>query len=388
MSQDRISTRRHRVIARHWFGRTAVRLSIVGLSVAGLLAADPTEIRAAARLITVTTTIQAAVNMAQAGDTVIVPPGRYHESVTIARSGITIRGGQGAVLDAAGFSAGIRASSGAITQGPDGFPVCPPLNLHDIHIDGLKIVNASFTGVLLRGVDGFSVRDGRYTGNQEYAIFPICSQDGVVAGNSVEGTDDAAIYIGDSDDVLIARNHATDSTIGIEIENTTNTVVEGNVVTGNTAGIVAFVLPGLPIPETTGLTIEGNVVAHNNRPNPIDPNDPDEAAGKIPTGTGVLILGADDVRVARNQVVGNESGGIAIATNPFGVDDPRIDPAPDGVTVRSNVVRSNGLVPDPDRSPFPGADVIYDGSGSEVCFERNTYGTDFPAGIAAEYPCS
>jgi parallel beta-helix repeat protein len=380
MLQDRTS---HRRTARQWVGRAAV-----GLSVACLLATGAMDVRAAGRVVTVTTTIQAAVDAAQPGDTVVVPAGRYHETVTITRSGITIRGGRDAILDAAGFSTGIRASSGTITPGPDGFPVCPGLNLHDIHIDGLRIVNASFTGVLLRGVDGFSVRDGAYSGNRAYAIFPICSRDGVVEGNSVEGTDDAAIYIGDSDDVLIARNRATNSTVGIEIENTTNTVVEGNIVTGNTAGIVAFVLPGLPVPHTTGLAIEGNVVAHNNRPNPVAPNDPDEPVGNLPTGTGILVLGADAVLVARNQVIGNDSGGIAIIANPFGAADPRVDPEPDDVTVRSNVVRSNGLAPDPVRSPFPGADIIYDGSGSGVCFTRNNYGTDFPVGIVAAFSCS
>jgi parallel beta-helix repeat protein len=382
MFQDRISTAGSPDIAGRWVARIAI-----GLAVASLLAAGPTETRARAGTITVTTTIQAGVDAANPGDTVLVPPGRYHETVTIAKSGITIRGGKGAILDAAGFPVGIRASSGPITPVPGGFPICPPMSLHDIHIDGLKVVNASFTGVLLRGVDGFSVRDGRYIDNEAYAIFPICSHDGVVEGNWVEGTDDASIYIGDSDDVVIDGNHATDSTVGIEIENTTNTVVTGNTVTGSTAGIVAFVLPGLPIPETTGLRIQGNVVAQNNRSNPLDPNDPDEPAGQIPAGTGILILGADDVLIARNEVIGNDSGGIAIASNPFGAIDPRVDPEPDGVTVRSNVVRSNGLAPDQVRSPFPGADIIYDGSGSAVCFEKNSYGTDFPPGVVVASSC-
>jgi pectin methylesterase-like acyl-CoA thioesterase len=79
--------------------------------------------------VVVLSTIQAAVDAAQPGDTVIVPPGRYHESVTIAKSGITIRGSRGAVLDASGFSTGIRAASG-----PGGL-VCPPLTLHDLAVE-------------------------------------------------------------------------------------------------------------------------------------------------------------------------------------------------------------------------------------------------------------
>jgi parallel beta-helix repeat protein len=102
--------------------------------------------------------------------------------------------------------------------------------------------------VLLRGVDGFAVRDGSYTGDEEYAIFPICSRNGVIDGNHVEGTDDAAIYVGNSHDVVVEGNHATDSTVGIEIENSTGLVVRDNTTIGNTSGIVTFVLPGLAIP--------------------------------------------------------------------------------------------------------------------------------------------
>jgi parallel beta-helix repeat protein len=229
-----------------------------------MLAAAPT---AAAEDILVRLSIQAAVDTASPGDTVVVPPGRYHESVTIGKSGISIRGSRGAILDASGFAVGIR-----VTAGPGG-PGCPPPTVHDVRIDGLRVENARFTGVLLRGVDGFAVRDGVYTGNEEYAIFPICSEHGVIDGNHVEGTDDAAIYVGNSYDVLVERNHATDSTVGIEIENSTGLVVRDNTAIGNTSGIVTFVLPGLAVPVTEDVLIERNVVLHNNRPNPVLPSE-------------------------------------------------------------------------------------------------------------------
>jgi pectin methylesterase-like acyl-CoA thioesterase len=131
--------------------------------------------------IVVTSSIQAAVDSASPGDTVIVPPGRYHDSVRITKSGITIRGSRGSVLDASGFNVGIRAAAGL------GGPGCPSPTLSDIAIDGLRIENASFTGVLVRGVDGFAVRGGFYTDNDEYAILPICSQNGTIDSNEVGG---------------------------------------------------------------------------------------------------------------------------------------------------------------------------------------------------------
>jgi hypothetical protein len=64
------------------------------------------------------------------------------------------------VLDASGFAVGIRVAT------DPGGPGCPAPTLSDITLDGLRIENASFTGVLLRGVDRFAVRDGLYTGNR------------------------------------------------------------------------------------------------------------------------------------------------------------------------------------------------------------------------------
>jgi parallel beta-helix repeat protein len=237
------------------------------LIVLAALAALAATSAAHADTIVVRTTIQAAVDAAQPGDAVVVPPGRYHEIVSITKSPITIRGSRAAVIDASGFPVGIRA-----TSGPGG-ETCPPLALHDIAIEGLRVENAGFTGVLLRGVDGFSVTGGRYVDNAEYGVFPGCSAHGVITGNHAEGSDDAVLYVGNSNDVTVERNHTTDSTVGIEIENSTDVTVRGNTAIGNTSGIVAFALPGLPVPEASGLLIERNVVSHNNRPNPVAPGE-------------------------------------------------------------------------------------------------------------------
>jgi parallel beta-helix repeat protein len=330
--------------------------------------------------VVVLSTIQAAVDAAQPGDTVVVPPGRYHESVTIATSGITIRGSRGAVLDATGFSTGIRAASGP------GGPVCPPLALRDLAVDGLRIEGAAFTGVFFRGVDGFALRDGAYSGNRLYAVFPVCSRNGVIEGNHVEGTNDGAIYVGSSDHVVVERNHATDSTAGILIENSTDIVVRENTTIGNTAGIVTFVLPGLAVPVTEDVLVERNIVMQNNRPNPVQPS-PLDPISQLPAGIGILTIGADRVLVRENRVVGNDSGGIGVIALPFPNPDPRVDPEPDGVEVRDNVALRNGLEPDTLRSPFPGADLIYDGSGVGNCFADNVFQTSIPTALELLFGC-
>lgn len=369
--------------------RHAVRLDWTTWTRFALLALFAALLPATARageVIVVSTTIQAAVDAASPGDTVLVPPGTYRESVLVRTSPITIRGSHGAVLDAEGFNNGITVRNGGFSEGPDGFPVCPALTLHDVVIEGLTIKNAERNGVLLLGVDGFRVADGKYLDNEDYGIFPICSRNGVIESNRVEGTEDAGIYVGDDHEITVARNHVSRCTIGIEIENSTDVVVRDNRAIGNTTGILVVVLPGLPIPVTEDVLIENNVVVQNNFPNPV-PADSGEPEGLLPTGTGILNIGGDRVVIRDNVVNHNDSLGVAILANPFAALDPRMEPFPDGNEVRGNVILQNGQSPDPERAQTPGADIVYDGTGAGNCFANNIFKTEFPEGITGLFPC-
>jgi parallel beta-helix repeat protein len=356
---------------------------------AGLLALLGVSLPAAARaaeVIVVTTTIQAAVDAASPGDTVFVPPGTYRESVLVDKSEITIRGSHGAVIDAEGFDNGITVGTGSISQGPDGFPLCPALALHDVTVKGLTIENAEENGLLLLGVDGFRVTGGKYIDNEEYGIFPICSRNGLIDFNRVEGTEDAGIYVGDDERIVVAGNHVSRCTIGVEVENSSDIVVWDNKAVGNTAGILVVVLPGLPKPFTQDVLIARNLVSRNNFPNPV-PAASGEPEGLLPTGTGILNIGGDRVVIRDNVVKQNDSLGVAILANPFAARDPRLEPNPDGNEVSGNVIMRNGRSPDPERAQTPGADIVYDGSGTGNCFAENRFKTEFPEGITGPFPC-
>ena len=352
-----------------------------------LLAATPPAAARARDAIVVRTTIQAAVNAASPGDTVLVPPGTYRESVVVDTSGITIRGSHGAVIDAEGFDNGITVGTGRFSRGPDGFPVCPALALHDITIEGLTVKNAEENGVLLIGVDRFRVHGGKYLDNEEYGIFPICSRNGSIDDNRVEGTEDAGIYVGDDERITVTGNHVTRCTIGIELENSSQVIARGNKLIGNTTGILVVVLPGLPKPFTEDVLIERNVVNKNDFPNPV-PAESGEPEGLLPTGTGILNIGGDRVLIRDNVVSQNDSLGIAILANPFAALDSRMEPFPDGNEVRGNVILQNGRNPDTERLQTPGVDILYDGSGTGNCFAQNRFQTEYPEGITAFFPCS
>jgi len=347
--------------------------TMAGLSVAAL----PTPALATGHKIIVTSTIQAAVDAANPGDKIIVPPGTYHETVIVDKDDLTIRGSKAAILDATGFEYGIRVGTGEITGDP---PVCPPLSVHNFTLDGLTIRNADDTGLFMLGVDGFHVTHGRYLDNAEYGVFPRCSKNGLIDFNSGGGGDDATIYVGVDDNVRVEKNHLSNAVIGIELENTLHSVVRHNFVTGNVTGILVVVLPGLPTTVTDDALIEGNVIHANNLPNPFPPPPPFfDDLQLLPSGTGILNVGGDHVVIRNNVVTNNDTVGVALVENPFGFGPP------DDNEVRGNVILKNGKQPDP-RSPGSG-DILYDGSGSGNCFANNVFKTDFPPGITSLFAC-
>ena len=374
----------------------SIRRMVVLLSLFGSLLGPILSVRSASNVIVVSTTIQAALDAASPGDTILVPPGTYHESVRVTKDNITIVGSRGAIIDA-GNRIGIRVGVGSRSV-VNGIQVCPALALHNFTLKGLTIRNARFAGVFLIGVDGYHLTGTKYVDNPIYGPFPVCSANGIIDFNSVEGGSspssnmgiDAGIYVGDSNTVTVRKNSVTNYAAGIEIENTSNAVVEENVLRGNSGGVLVFVLPGLDKPFSENVRIDHNEVIHNNVPNPVpfDPGPTGDPLGQLPTGTGILNVGADDVLITNNKVMGNDSLGVAIIQNPFGALDPRIEPNPDRNEVRRNVILQNGRSPDPIRALSPGVDIAYDGTDVGTCFIDNIFRTEFATGITSIFRCS
>lgn len=373
----------------------SIRRIVVLLSLFGSLLGPVLSVRSASNVIVVSTTIQAALDAANPGDTILVPPGTYHENLRVTKDNITIAGSTGAVIDA-GNRIGIRVGIGSRTV-VNGIRTCPALGLHNFTLKGLTIRNASFAGVFLIGVDAYHLTGTKYVDNPIYGPFPVCSANGLIDFNSVEGGSsvgsnmgiDAGIYVGDSNTVTVRKNSVTNYAAGIEIENTSNAVVEDNILRGNSGGILVFVLPGLDKPFSENVRIERNEVIHNNVPNPVpfEPGPTGDPLGQLPTGTGILNVGADDVVITDNKIIGNDSLGIAIIQNPFAGLDPRIEPNPDRNEVRRNVILQNGRSPDPVRALSPGVDIAYDGTGVGTCFIDNIFRTEFPTGITSIFSC-
>ena len=378
----------------------SVRGVAVVVLVAGLI--TPVTALAATHVVRDGELIQDAVDAASPGDTIVVkkgtyfaPPGEFEYVVEVDKDDITLIGHPQAVIEATGIRYGVMVGED-IDITPAG---CPPPSVRNFRIKGFTIQNAAHTGVRLEGVDGYRMSHGTYLNNDEYGPFPICSTHGRIDHNFASGHNDAAIYVGDDDGILVDHNVTIDNSIGIEIENSSNAEIRNNVVEKNTAGILVIVLPGLPMPFTE------NVEIHHNR---IDDNNRDNSGGGfvalLPVGTGILNVGGDNLHVHHNTITRNDSFGYASIGNPFGIlfGDPRIEPFVDGQVVRKNTIVDNGDDPDPMNALTPGADIVFipdvvdpftgmiiltDPDPTDNCFEKNDFDVDFPPGVVSAFPC-
>ena len=190
--------------------------------------------------------------------------------------------------------------------------------------------------------NNFEIRNNVIEKSGVYGIFPQLGKNGVVEHNIVSGIADAAIYIGMSDNILVAHNEVYASVAGIEVENCRHVIVEGNHVHDNAGGLLAFVTPGLPIKDTRDVIFRNNFVIGNNH---VNFGAPGSTVSGIPSGTGVLIMAADDVVLEDNIIVDNKVAGILITDHGHAANitvDPESEPNSDRVSILNNLMVNNG----------------------------------------------
>ena len=302
--------------------------------------------------------IQAAVDQARPGDTIEVAPGTYQEQVLVDIDGITLRGlraGEArAVLDG-----GNELTDAVIGSG------------HDFTIEGFGLRNYTSNGITVHGTTGVVFRDLLVENTGLYGVYPVECKDVLVEGVVATGIRDAAIYVGQSRDIVVRRSEAFGNVTGIEIENSVNALVEDNYVHDNTGGILVFLLPNNPSKVGTDTKVVGNRVLDNNHPNF---GDPSAIVSQVPPGTGIFIMGADRTEVTGNEIRGNDSFGIAVVSLKRAF--PRgavfdVGPTPEGNFIHGNVMSGNGGKPAPAvKAQGGGADLLWDGSGADNRWEQ------------------
>ncbi len=304
-------------------------------------------------------TIQATVDRARPGDTVLVPYGVYHETVVIDISDLTFRGeandaGDWPVLDGEG-----RRADGVIASG------------NNFEMANFVVRHYRSNGVLVEGATGVHLHDLFVEDTGTYGIYPTLCTDVLVENSTAVGMHDAGIYVGKSRDAIVRHNVVYRNVLGIEVENTVTAEIYGNHAYDNATGIFVDLLPNLPSKVSLHTRVYDNLVEDNNHENFAPP---EITAALVPSGAGIVLFASDRAEVYDNEIRGNNTAGIGVFALTFAFDANEIDvgPRPEYNRIYGNTLAGNGGAPDAmiASAGIPGADILWDVSGRDVTFDQ------------------
>lgn len=283
------------------------------------------------------TAVQTALIEAQPGEVLCFDDGvyRFTDELSLSVPNVTLRGTWGgAILD---FSDQVTGAN-ALLVTADGFELADLTirnmagdgvrmkDIHDVHIHGVRI----------------HWEDGSVATNGAYGLYPVGVTDILVEDCELSGAADAAVYVGQTDRIVVRNNDVHGNVIGIQLENTRDGDVYGNHAHGNTAGILLGVLPNLPVKDGRRMRVHDNLIEENNHPNF---GDSTAIIGHVPAGIGVVVMAADQTEIHDNVIRGNSSAGVfllARSSVDIDFDDPAYDPYPEGAWIHDNTFEQNG----------------------------------------------
>lgn len=279
--------------------------------------------------------LQTQLIMAEDGALIELPAGHFQFSNTLwldAKKQITLRG--------AGQDKTVLSFKNQ-TQGAEGIKIT---NAENIVLENFTIEDSKGDLIKTQQVKGLIFKDitAQWTGkpkasNGSYALYPVQCQNVRIERCTAIGASDAGIYVGQSDSVWVTDCVAKWNVAGIEIENTTNAWVWKNKSYDNTGGILVFDLPDLPKKRGGHVKVYDNLITRNNYRNFAPKGN---IVGKVPPGTGVMILATNDVEVYNNKIWENKTASTAIVSYYIAetpIKDKDYNPYPSRVFVHDNI---------------------------------------------------
>jgi parallel beta-helix repeat protein len=212
------------------------------------------------------------------------------------------------------------------------------ITLQDFTVQDTKgdaIKTQQVDGIIFKHVKAEWTR-GANSKNGAYGLYPVQCTNVLIDGCEARGASDAGIYVGQSSYIIVKNSKATENVAGIEIENSLYADVYDNEATNNTGGILIFDLPDLVQKKGGYIRVYRNNVHHNNHINFAPKGN---IVGKVPQGTGVMILATNHVDVFENKIINNITAGTAIVSyyiteNP--IKDSSYYPFPTQINIYNN----------------------------------------------------
>ena len=306
----------------------------------------------------ITAEIDTALFNAKAGQTIVLPKGSFNVDTTILidntskHNNLTFTG-HGISSTILNFSNCSSCEDGVRFEGVEGV-VIRDMSVNEAGKNGIKAVN----------VDGIhfnytaTVWEGELTLETEsaYGLYPVESDNILIENSYAKGSNDAGIYVGQSNDIVVRNNVAEYNIAGIEIENSNRADVYNNIATLNSGGLLSFDLPGTNQKFGTNTRWFNNKSYDNNTPN-VGPG----TVGKVPAGTGMLVLATRDVEIYNNEIYDNKTNAVSISSY-FLIEPDPANYAPEGnlfgditggwtpltqnVQVHNNVFTNNTYAPE------------------------------------------
>lgn len=335
---------------------------------AGLGAAPPVVAGQMIHVVYPGESIQKVVDAAGPGDTVLLTPGTYRESVKVSTPGLTLRGmGRSTVIEP-----GTDKTANSCAEGGNGICV---VGTKDRKVEGVTVASLTVTGFARNGVfaqatDGLTVRKVTAVKNGVWGIAQERSVRGVFRKNTARDNGDAGLFLAntvdaeegavDTEGAVVERNRLEGNRIGITVRRLRNLTVADNDLTGNCAGV--FVVGDENKPRAGALTVRDNRISKNNK------SCPKTARLDALQGSGIVLTGTEDTLVTGNRVTDHAgtssmSGGIVLFKSIVGAPGER------------NRITGNQLS---GNSP---ADLVNTDTGTGNTFDGNTCRASMPAGL-------
>lgn len=312
--------------------------------------------------------LQTQMIMAEPGEVIEIPAGHYKF-----KGSIWLDEGENITIKGAGREQTILSFAGQ-TEGAEGIKVTSSAN---ITIQDLTVQDTKGDAIKVQKTDGITFQNvgtiwtGKpKEGNGAYGFYPVQCSNVLIEECLAIGASDAGIYVGQSKGILVKKCTARYNVAGIEIENSIDAEVTECLAENNTGGILVFDMPNLMVKNGGNVKVHHNVVRNNNYKNFAPEGN---IVGKVPPGTGFMVMGTSQVEIYENTVEHNKTFPCAIISwymTQVKLKDTLYNPYPTAIYIHDNTFEKKKRFPtlknDFGKLMFikfgrKGPDIVYDG---------------------------